>query len=59
MGIIYVEIPTDINDIEDFDIAFGKSLNFTFKKHISFTAQYIKKLLGYTNSKLIIIIFYN
>ena len=55
-SIIYVEIPAFIKNINDFDIAFEKSLNFAFEKHISFTTQFMKKILGVTNSKLIIII---
>ena len=58
-GVIYVEIPADAEDIEDFGIAFGKSLNFAFEERISFSAQLMKKILGYTNSKLIFIILYN
>src|SRR5207244_303343 len=59
-GIIYVEIPTLIKNIDDFGIAFGKSLNFAFEENISFTAQFLKKILGVTNgNKLIIIILYN
>ncbi|CAB5382713.1 unnamed protein product [Rhizophagus irregularis] len=48
-GVIYVEIPADAENIDDFGIVFGKSLNFAFEKHISFTAQLIKKILGDTN----------
>jgi len=59
MGVIYVEIPADAESIEDFGIAFGESLNFAFEERISFTAQLMKKILGPTNSKLIIIILYN
>ncbi|PKB92561.1 hypothetical protein RhiirA5_444233 [Rhizophagus irregularis] len=50
-GVIYVEIPADAENIDDFGIVFGESLNFAFEKHISFTAQLIKKILGDTNSK--------
>ena len=39
-------------DIEDFGIAFGKSLNFSFEEH-TIMAQLMKKILGYTNSKLV------
>ncbi|CAB4436554.1 unnamed protein product [Rhizophagus irregularis] len=41
----------ECENIDDFGIVFGKSLNFAFEKHISFTAQLIKKILGDTNSK--------
>jgi len=58
-GVIYVEIPPETEDIEDFGIAFGKSLNFAFEKYISFSEQLMKKILGDINSKLIIIILYN
>jgi hypothetical protein len=58
-GVIYVEVPPDAEDIEKFGIAFGKSLNFAFEEHISFTTQLMKKLLGDTNGKLIITILYN
>jgi len=58
-GVIYVEVPPDAEDIEQFGIAFGKSLNFAFEEHISFTTQLMKKLLSDTNNKLIIIILYN
>ncbi|PKC60970.1 hypothetical protein RhiirA1_467246 [Rhizophagus irregularis] len=34
-GIIYVEIPADAEDIEDFGMAFGKSLNFAFEERFS------------------------
>ena len=46
-GVIYVEVPPDAKDIEQFGIAFGKSLNFTFEEHISF----IKKILGLTKAE--------
>jgi len=55
-GVIYVEIPADAEDIEDFGIAFGASLNFAFEERISFTSQLMKKILGDTNGELIIII---
>ncbi|CAG8655736.1 10138_t:CDS:2, partial [Ambispora leptoticha] len=51
MGVIYVEIPADAEDIEDFGIAFGKSLNLAFEERISFTGQFMNKILGHTNSK--------
>ncbi|GBB88418.1 hypothetical protein RclHR1_00150014 [Rhizophagus clarus] len=50
-GVIYVEIPADAEDIEDFGIAFGKSLNFAFEERISFMSQLMKKVLGDTNGK--------
>lgn len=59
MGIIYVEVPADLENIDDFGIAFGKSLNFAFQKYISYSAQAIQKILGYTYGKLNTIIFYN
>ena len=59
IGVIYVEIPGDTKNIDNFGKAFGESLNFAFEKRISFTAQLMKKILGPTNSKLIIIILYN
>ncbi|GES88362.1 P-loop containing nucleoside triphosphate hydrolase protein [Rhizophagus clarus] len=37
-GVIYVEVPSNLENIEQFGIAFGKSFNFAFEKHISFTA---------------------
>jgi hypothetical protein len=59
IGVIYVEIPADAEDIEDFGIAFGASLNFAFEERISFTSQLMKKILGDTNGKLIIIFLFN
>ena len=59
IGVIYVEIPADAEDIEDFGIAFGASLNFAFEERISFTSQLMKKILGDTNGKLIIIFLCN
>ena len=59
IGVIYIEIPADAEDIEDFGIAFGASLNFAFEERISFTSQLMKKILGDTNGKLIIIFLYN
>jgi DNA helicase TIP49 (TBP-interacting protein) len=50
-GIIYVEISADAEDIKDFGIAFGKSLNFAFEERISFMSQLMKKILGDTNGK--------
>ncbi|RHZ46055.1 hypothetical protein Glove_637g7 [Diversispora epigaea] len=57
-GVIYVNIPTNINQnsqkfdiLEDFGVAFEKALNFKFEEHISFTAQFIKKILGNNNEK--------
>ena len=58
MGVIYVEIPPAAENIEDFGVAFGKSLNFEFDD-ITLTAHFMKKVLGYTKCKLIIIILYN
>ena len=48
-----IEIPSDPKDkdVELFGKAFGESLNFKFEKHISFTAQLMKKILG-DNGKL-------
>ncbi|RGB25357.1 hypothetical protein C1646_675645 [Rhizophagus diaphanus] len=37
MGVIYVEIPSNSEDIKHFGKAFGKSLNFRCEEHISFT----------------------
>ena len=56
-----IEIPSDPKDkdVELFGKAFGESLNFAFEERISFTAQLMKKILGYTNGKLIFIILYN
>lgn len=51
-GVIYVEIPADAKDIEDFGIAFGKSLNFAFDERIPFMKQLT---LDDTHEKLIII----
>ena len=59
IGVIYVEIPADAEDIEDFGIAFRTSLNFAFEERISFTSQLMKKILGDTNGKLIFIFLYN
>ncbi|RHZ90238.1 hypothetical protein Glove_2g19 [Diversispora epigaea] len=39
-GIIYVDVPSDV---EDFGVAFGKALNFTFEERISFTQQLARK----------------
>ncbi|GBC19400.2 P-loop containing nucleoside triphosphate hydrolase protein [Rhizophagus irregularis DAOM 181602=DAOM 197198] len=50
-GVIYVEIPADAEDIENFGIAFGKSLNFAFEERISFMSQLTKKVLGDTHGK--------
>ncbi|PKY62590.1 hypothetical protein RhiirA4_489297 [Rhizophagus irregularis] len=51
MGVIYVEIPSESKDknIECFGEIFGKSLNFKFEKHISISAQFMKKILGDNN----------
>lgn len=59
-GVIYVEALSDPKDkdIELFGKVLGESLNFNFEEHISFTAQFMKKILG-DNSKLIIITIYN
>ncbi|RHZ90216.1 hypothetical protein Glove_2g35 [Diversispora epigaea] len=45
-GVIYVDIPSDI---ENFGIAFGKALNFTFEERISFTQQLTWKLGNTSN----------
>ncbi|RHZ70686.1 hypothetical protein Glove_268g16 [Diversispora epigaea] len=59
-GVIYVNIPTDIDQgsrkkksdvLEDFGVAFGEALNFKFEEYISFTAQFMKKMLGNNNEK--------
>ena len=54
-GVIYVDIPFHV---EDFAEVFGKALNFTFEKHISYTVRLINKILGNTNRRLITAIVY-
>ena len=51
-GIIYVDVPSDV---EDFGIAFGEALNFTFEESISLGRQ----LIGTNNSKFIITALYS
>ncbi|RIB18757.1 hypothetical protein C2G38_2036619 [Gigaspora rosea] len=48
MGVIYVDIPPDYEDLGE---AFGKAINFTFEKSISFTEQLGRKILGITKDK--------
>ncbi|CAG8702367.1 12067_t:CDS:2, partial [Ambispora gerdemannii] len=47
-GVIYVDVPANF---EKFAEEFSRAINFTFEEHISFTAQLMKKILGYTNNK--------
>jgi Cdc6-like AAA superfamily ATPase len=53
-GVIYVDIPPEVSDVENFGKQFGKALNFTFEERISFTGQLMKKIFGFTNRELII-----
>ncbi|RHZ48448.1 hypothetical protein Glove_551g12 [Diversispora epigaea] len=58
-GVIYINIPADTGDtghkksdaLEDFGVAFGEALNFTFEERIAFSKQFMKKMLGDVNEK--------
>ncbi|CAG8542731.1 3312_t:CDS:2 [Acaulospora morrowiae] len=50
-GVIYVDVPASL-DLTKFGDAFGKSLNFIFEEHISYTKQLIRKMFGKTEGTL-------
>ncbi|RHZ44891.1 hypothetical protein Glove_707g40 [Diversispora epigaea] len=54
-GVIYINIQGSDNKksdaLEDFGVAFGKALNFTFEEHVAFSKKFIKKILGDVNEK--------
>ena len=54
MGVIYIDVPSVF---EKFAEEFANAINFSFEKHISYSVQLMRKILGDTNSKLIVTIY--
>ncbi|RUS14985.1 P-loop containing nucleoside triphosphate hydrolase protein [Endogone sp. FLAS-F59071] len=45
-GVVYINIPDDLSNLENFGDAFAKAIGWSFKEHISYSAVLGQRILG-------------